>query len=106
MTIQDNKGRFTKGNPGGKLKAPVSARNRAIAEVCRELFEEFGDKTAREIFQSKNNWPVKVKLLELVIERGYGKSPLTVKLGNSIDPNSPEGVLLLAAGQSLPGGNE
>jgi len=104
--IKDRKGRFTKGNPGGKLKQPVSAKNRAIAEVCRELWDQYGTKTAKAIFESQKNWAVKERLLEFIVDRGWGKAPQTVTMKGRIDPNSPEGILLAIAGQSRPGDDD
>jgi hypothetical protein len=102
---KDTKGRFAPGNPGGKLKSPTSKKTRAIAEVARELFDQYGTKTAKEIFESRGNFAVKERLIEFLVERGWGKAPQTIRLGG-IDPNSPEGVLLAMSGQVLPGAEE
>ena len=93
-------GKFAKGNPG-KKKGTVSWEKRKIADAARQMFEEHAPQEILFLLTQKKNLSVKLGVIEFLAERAYGKAPITVKAG--IDPDSPEGILLMLAGQPLPG---
>jgi hypothetical protein len=93
-------GRFGRGNPG-KPKGAVSWEKRKIAEAAREMFEEHAPEEIKFLLTQRTNLAVKLGVIEFLAERAYGKAP--IKVHASIDPDSPEGILLLLAGQPLPG---
>jgi hypothetical protein len=93
-------GRFGKGNPG-KPKGAVSWEKRKIAEAAREMFEKHAPKEILALLHQNKNLAVKLGVIEFLAERAYGKAP--IKVHASIDPDSPEGILLLLAGQPIPG---
>lgn len=101
-------GRFAPGNPG-KKKGNVSIGKRKIAQAARELFERYAPKHFEDLFKpakkpSTQLLKVRQDALEFLANRGWGRAPMTVHVGKSIDPNSPEGILLALAGQPIPGG--
>lgn len=93
-------GKFAKGNPG-KKKGTLSWEKRKIADAARELFEQECPNQILLLLRQNKNLSVKLQTIEFLAERAYGKSPITVKAG--IDPDSPEGILLMLAGQPIPG---
>lgn len=92
-------GTFRPGNPG-KPKGAISWEKKKLADACRDLFERECPDQIIDILRSKN-LPVKMRCIEWLAERAYGKAPMVVRHG--LDPESPEGILLRLAGQTLPG---
>jgi hypothetical protein len=101
-----NRTSFKPGNPG-KPKGAVSFEKRKLAAACRELVEKNASTHFEQLFTDEHPsvqlMKVRQDAIEWAAERGYGRAPLSVKLGGKIDPDSPEGVLLRIAGQNLPG---
>jgi hypothetical protein len=96
---RQEKGRFGKGNPGGKLKK----RHLQLAKSCRDLMDEFHVPTARAILTNKKeSGKTKLAVLQFLAERGYGKSPQVIKT-EGIEPGSPEAILLELTEQYIPG---
>ena len=94
------RGYFAKGNRG-KPKGTLSWVKRKVADAAREMFEEECPQQLRHLIRQNKNLAVKLRAIEILMDRAYGRAPLIVRA--SMDPNSPEGILLSIAGQTIPG---
>jgi|SRR5581483_3989452 len=99
---REDKGRFGKGNPG-RPKGSLNWEKRKLADAARELFEKHCPDEILSILHGDND-VVKMRCIEWLADRAYGKAPVVVRAG--IDPDSPEGILLMLANQTLPGSSE
>jgi hypothetical protein len=96
-------GQFKKGQaPGpGRPKGMVSFEKRRLASAMREFFLAEGPMALQRIIRNRRNPSAAIRAIEVVLERGWGKAQVVVRLGG-IEPGSPEAILLELAGQHIP----